>query len=262
MNVRPVPGTEFIAFTAVGENLAPYPVYLISVDGSGLRRIGETQTPWRLQTTERGMVAFRQGSELVVYDVTHETFTSLPGITLQGEYGYGDTVWSVSPDGTKVATRDNNMLVVTDTTSGLAGRFQGSLVRDHQAIGSWSPDGSLFAFGTEPSSLAEHPVVWVMNVEDEPRRLFELEHNGGRLMDFGWLNRQLLIVNYIPTGPLGAVIPSIEYYAVTINGDGKLLFTNGKNLAISPDGKTIYVHRQTKIGSVEDLEVVQVDLVH
>lgn len=261
MNVIPIPQSDQIAFTAVGENRAPYPVYVIAADGTGIQQIGSTETPWRLQVTDSKHVAFREDGSLVLYNLTSGKRFSVPGVELKGEYGNGDTMWQVSPDASHVAVRDGNTLVLWDINSGETRTITADLNRQDQTLGAWSPDSTLFAYGTEPESRTDHPSVWIVGITQEPKRLFHHESNVGQFWDFAWLDSQRLMTNYFPRGPLGKAIPSAEYYVVSSKtGGGKLLFTNGKGLAIAQDGRRIFIDRQTEVGSLTQFEVVQVDI--
>jgi hypothetical protein len=94
-------------------------------------------------------VAFRRGSDLIVYDTAAGQARRLEGVVLKGKYPVDNTEWAISPNGSQVALLDGQELTLLDLPAGTRRTVPGTPDSQRDAPGAWSPDGSLFAYGTK-----------------------------------------------------------------------------------------------------------------
>jgi hypothetical protein len=243
-----VPGTQLIAFTGADKGDAGYPVYLVNTDGSGLVSIGVTEAPIHLQTTPRGLVAFRSGADLIVYDTAAGQARRLDGVVLQGKDPVDNTEWAISPNGRRVALLDGQELTLLDLAAGTRRTVPGTPDSQRGAPGAWSPDGSLFAYGTNAVDHPGEPTLWVASPEAAARALLIPSRAGIRdvFQDIQWLDGATMLVSFVPHGQMPEAYSGTRYYAVSLDGRTAQPFTGGSGLFVTSDGETIYFWRPTR----------------
>ncbi|HYF92020.1 MAG TPA: hypothetical protein VD969_07215 [Symbiobacteriaceae bacterium] len=244
-----VPGTHLIAFTGAKDEAAGHPVYLVATDGRGLTKIGTTDTPFHLQATARGLVAFRSDGGLSVYDIAAGEGRRLEGVALRGEYPVDNTQWAISPDGGRVALLEGQVLTLLDLSSGMRRTVPGTPDSERRATpGAWSPDGSLFAYGYSSMDPPTPPALWVASPEAAPRPLLTPSRAFIRdsFREIKWLDGATLLTSFVVFGQKPEAYSATRYYAVSLDGGTTQLFTGGAGLFVSADGETLYFWRPTR----------------
>ena len=221
----------FTGSVSCGERCVPRGgLYVVSRDGSGLRRVAEPAF-WPSWAPDSRRLVYRGGGGIFVHDLeTGETrlvarggggdkpiwaprgeriaytttkrgygvacFVNADGSRRRCTRGHSLTSLVWSPDGTRVAFRQATprQLGVMDSDARRV-RFLGYHGRDARPA-AWSPDGRRLAFWFGTSGLF-HGAVRVLRV-DTPRRSIPVIDEPNGLRDLVWRGRQLTYVVFEP----------------------------------------------------------------